>query len=112
MDEKQVGSRTIAPEVLNSIARLTTLGVTGVSRMAPVKNTYEDIIIKPEYDGVKVLVKDDFVYLDIFVILNSEENVRIVSKNIQERVTRAVSEMVGMEVASVNIHISDIAYED
>ena len=111
MEVKQVGSRTIAPEVINSIARLTTLSVSGVTRMAPVKNTYEAMVVKPEYDGVKVVVKEDSVYIDVFVILTSEENVRIVSKNVQEKITRAISEMVGMEVASVNIHIADIDYE-
>jgi uncharacterized alkaline shock family protein YloU len=37
-------------------------------------------------------------------------NVRKISREIQERVSRAISEMVGMEVGGVNIHIMDIDF--
>jgi uncharacterized alkaline shock family protein YloU len=55
-------------------------------------------------------VVDDVVYVDIYVVLNSDVNVRDVSHNIQHEVSRAISEMVGMVVGRVNIHIEDIDY--
>jgi uncharacterized alkaline shock family protein YloU len=55
-------------------------------------------------------VEDDVVHADIYVILNHDVNVRDVSHNIQHEVSRAVSEMVGMTVGRVNIHIEDIDY--
>jgi uncharacterized alkaline shock family protein YloU len=61
-------------------------------------------------DGVQVEVEDDTVYLDLYVILKSDVNVREVSRTIQQEVTRAISEMVGMQVGKVNIHIEDIDY--
>jgi len=36
--------------------------------------------------------------------------VREVSHAIQARISRAISEMVGMEVGKVNIHVEDINY--
>jgi len=45
------------------------------------------------------------------VIIQHDMNVREVSRSIQTQVTRAISEMVGMEVGRVNIHIEDIDYE-
>jgi uncharacterized alkaline shock family protein YloU len=50
------------------------------------------------------------VYADIYVILKNDVNVRDVSHNIQHEVSRAISEMVGMTVGRVNIHIEDIDY--
>jgi uncharacterized alkaline shock family protein YloU len=37
-------------------------------------------------------------------------NMRSVSQKIQEAVTRAIQDMVEMQVSAVNIHIQDVAY--
>ncbi|MFZ3069811.1 MAG: Asp23/Gls24 family envelope stress response protein [Anaerolineaceae bacterium] len=111
MEENTSRSTTIAPSVLNTIARLTTLATPGVSRMAPIFGNTGKYSSKTDSEGVKILVKDSLIYVDLYVVINSEENVRIVAETVQQRVTRAISEMVGMEVASVNVHITDIDIE-
>jgi uncharacterized alkaline shock family protein YloU len=57
-----------------------------------------------------VEVKDDKVYVNVHVIPQKDVNLREVSRNIQQQVSRAIEEMVGMQVGSVNIHIEDIDY--
>ena len=37
-------------------------------------------------------------------------NVRDISREVQTRVSRAITEMVGMEVGGVNVHIIDIDF--
>jgi len=108
--EKDIGKTTISPEVLHKIARLTTLSVQGVSRMASFRGSLEQLLGKEEYKGAKVQVKDDKVFVDIYVVLMSNLNVRDVSREIQSRVSRAISEMIGMEVGGVNIHIINIDF--
>ncbi|NLF52578.1 MAG: Asp23/Gls24 family envelope stress response protein [Leptolinea sp.] len=104
------GKTTIAPEVLISIARLTALSVPGVRRLSLAQNDLNRIIRRGENEGVVIKVQDDTVYADIHVILNRDVNVRDVSRSIQTQVARAFSEMVGMEVGKVNIHIEDIDF--
>jgi uncharacterized alkaline shock family protein YloU len=108
--EKDVGKTKVSPEVLHKIARLTTLSVQGVSRMASFRGSLEQFLDKEEYKGAKVEVKDSKVYIDIYVVLMSNLNVRDVSREIQSRVSRAISEMVGMDVGGVNVHIMDIDF--
>jgi uncharacterized alkaline shock family protein YloU len=96
--------------VLLAIARLTTLEVKGVSRMAPVPGGVSWIPKRSQADGIRIEIEDDRVYADVYVILEHDINVREVSRNIQNNVARSISEMVGMEVGRVNIHIEDIAY--
>ena len=108
--EKEVGKTTISPEVLHKIARLTTLSVQGVSRMACYRGSLEKMLGKDEFKGVKVQIRDDKAYLEIFVVLMSHFNVRDVSREIQSRVSRAITEMVGMEVGGVTVHIMDIDF--
>lgn len=106
------GKTTVASEVLLTIARLTTLNVHGVSRLAHVPNVGVNRLFKHAQiqEGVQIDIIDDLVYMDIYVTLRNDYNVRDVSRNIQNDVSRAITEMVGMQVGSVNIHIEDIDY--
>jgi uncharacterized alkaline shock family protein YloU len=104
------GKTTIAPDVLQTIAKLTCLKIEGVSRMAASGSPVNKLFSKNAKEGVIVDVQDDTVYVDLFVILHSNVNVRDVSRSIQTEVARAISEMVGMQVGQVNVHIEDIDY--
>jgi uncharacterized alkaline shock family protein YloU len=102
------GKTTIALEVLVTIAKLTTLSVDGVSRMATVPSDMNRIFKRGVSEGVKISVEDDMVYADLYVVLKNDYNVRDISHNIQAKVSRAISEMVGMDVGKINIHVEDI----
>jgi uncharacterized alkaline shock family protein YloU len=110
-DEATQGATTIAPDVLLTIAQLTTLNVDGVSRLSHVQVPVNRLLKRTQRrEGVLIEVLDNMVYIDIYVILKNDVNVRDVSHNIQREVSRAISEMVGMVVGRVNIHIEDIDY--
>jgi uncharacterized alkaline shock family protein YloU len=104
------GKTTIAPEVLYTIARLTSLQVEGVSRMATVPTRVDRIFKRSQTEGVVIEVEDDTVYADLYLILKGDVNIRDVSKTVQHDVARAISEMVGMQVGRVNIHVEDVEY--
>lgn len=104
------GKTTIALEVLYTIARLTTLQVDGVSRMATIPARVDRIFKRSLAEGVVIEVEDDTVYADLYVILEGDVNIRDVSKCIQSDVSRAISEMVGMQVGKVNVHVEDVEF--
>jgi uncharacterized alkaline shock family protein YloU len=104
------GKTTIAPNVLLTIARLATLDIEGVSHMSTLPGGVNRIFQRGYDEGVRIRIEEDRVYADLYVILESDVNVREVSRNIQTEVARAISEMVGMEVGRVNVHIEDIKY--
>lgn len=106
-----IGKTTIAPDVLVAIARLTTLSVPGVSRLAAIPEV-DRIFRKTINDGVKITVENNLVYVDLYVILLRDFNVRDVSRNIQNQVARSISEIVGMEVGKINIHIENIDFSE
>ena len=111
MLEKDIGKTTVSTDVLHKIARLTTLSVKGVSRMASIRGGIEKLLGKEEFKGVDVRVNDGTVFVDIYVIMLSDMNVREISREIQSRVSRAISEMIGMAVGGVTIHIMDIDFK-
>jgi uncharacterized alkaline shock family protein YloU len=105
------GKTTLAPDVLLTIARMSALGVEGVARLAPVPGGFDRLFRRGADDGVRLTVEDGLVYIELYLVLANNVNVREVSRNVQAQVARSISEMVGMEVGHVNIHIEDIDYK-
>lgn len=108
--ENKIGKTMISPDVLKKVAYLTTLSVQGVSRMAGKKFDFDHFVNRQEDAGARVQVRNSQVFVEIYVILMSGMNVRDISREIQSRVSRAISEMVGMDVGGVNVHIMDIDF--
>ena len=104
------GKTTIAPDVLLTIARLTSLEVSGVSRMGNVPASVDRLFQRGYGEGVRLDIRQDVVHIDLHLILCQDVNIRDVSRQVQHDVSRAISEMVGMQVGRVNIHIEDIDY--
>ena len=111
-EPRSPGKTTIAPGVLLTIARLTALNEDGVCRLSPVAGGVNKFFKRNVSDGVCINVKDGIVDVDMYVVLKNNVNVREVSRNIQNKVGRAISDMVGMEVGQINIHIEDINYPE
>lgn len=110
--DRPPGKTTVSPDVLISIAKLSALGVPGVSRMAPISGGVNRLFRKGANEGVRIEVEEDIVYADIYLVLKQDVNIREVSRNVQGQVTRAIQEMVGMDIGHVDIHIEDIDYEE
>ena len=110
--DRPPGKTTVSPDVLISIAKLSALGVSGVSRMAAIPGGVNRLFRKGANEGVRIEVEEDIVYADMYLVLMENVNIREVSRNVQHQVTRAIQEMVGMDVGHVNIHIEDIDYEE
>ncbi|HOJ01769.1 MAG TPA: Asp23/Gls24 family envelope stress response protein [Anaerolineaceae bacterium] len=106
--EELLGKTTIDPNVILTIIRMTALRVSGVCRMASGPAGLDDLVKKYYSDGVKIDVEDHTVYIDLYLVLYRDVDLRATARKIQKDVQRAVEDMVGMSVASVDIHIDDI----
>ncbi len=104
------GKTTLTPDVLITIARMAALEVEGVHGMAPVKGSVKGLLGRGS-DGVRLSIEDNNVFVDLFLVLESEVNIREVSRHVQLTVARAITEMTGMDAGHVNIHIEDIYYK-
>ena len=104
MYEESQGTITISTTVLNTIARLTTLNVPGVSRMGTSGQLLQ------ANTGTLVKVVGGKVKADIFIVARSEANFYEVGQQIQLAVSRAIKEIVGMDVQAINVYIQDVDY--
>ncbi len=106
---RSAGKTTLAADVLLTIARQAALEVEGVTGMAPVKGGVNTLFSRGA-DGVRMTVEDNIVFVDLFLIVDSNVNLREISRTVQQKATRSIAEMTGLEVGHVNIHIEDIEY--
>lgn len=104
--EGDIGEITIAPQVLITTARLTALAVPGVARLVAPPGVGRVF----HHDGVRVQVVDDRVYVKIYVITDPGANLLSIGRKIRTEVTRALENMVGVEVGAVDVHIEDVAF--
>jgi uncharacterized alkaline shock family protein YloU len=103
--EPKMGRITIAPEVLVTTARLTTLAVPGVARLISPPGVPRLL----RHDGVAIEVSGNAVYVRLYIVTEPEANMLNVGRQIQVEVTRAIRDMVGMDVKSVDVYIEDVA---
>ncbi len=106
------GKTTIAPGVLVTIARLTSLRIPGVARMAPIPGGVNRIFRRGSGEGVRIEVEDGTVSVDLYLILAHNTNVREVSRKVQAEVARAIEDMVGMKAKRVDVHVEDVDYSE
>ena len=104
--QPKAGKITIAPEVLETIARLTTLAVPGVARLVAPPGMQRIL----GHHGASIEVFNNNVRVRLYVVTEPHASMLGVGRHIQAEVTRAIQDMVGMDVQSVDVHIEDVAY--
>jgi len=104
------GKTTLTPNVILTIARMAALEVEGVSSMASIRPGVPNLKVRGR-DGVNLQIEDENVFLNVYLVLDSDHNIQDVSRKVQQQVARAIEEMTGLEVSEVNIHIEDIEYK-
>ena len=111
-EEIKTGKTTVAPDVLVTIARMSALSVPGVSKMANVSGGVNRLFKRGIHDGVRIEVEDNIVDASLYLVIKQDVNIREVSRNVQKQVARAIQEMIGMDIGTIEIHIEDIDYDE
>jgi uncharacterized alkaline shock family protein YloU len=108
--EDELGTVTIAPQVLLTIAKLTTLSIRGVVSMSYslTGNVTRLLHRRSVGRGIKMRIEDDVVYLDLYINVEPNVNLLELGRQIQHETARAINDMLGMHVGEVNIHIEDV----
>lgn len=111
--ETTPGVVTIAPGVLTTIVRMTTLAHPGVLRIAPrMPPSLPRLRGKAaQTEGLRVEVLDGAVTVDVHVIADPNASLTDLGKVLQTQIARAVEHMAGMQVRSVNVFIDEIEFE-
>ena len=111
MDEK-LGKVTIAPDVLVTIVQKTSMSEPGVAQLCDnVPGVKRLLGIHTVSRGVGVSVEGNSVAVNVYLVARRGVDLLDMGRNLQHEITRAMQDIVGMQVREVNIHIDDIATE-
>lgn len=109
-DNSDLGEVNISDDVLAVISAMAALEVDGVIGMAG--NITSEIVsklgMKKLAKGVRVDVEENNVMIDVSIILRMNENIISISKKVQDKIKSTVENMTGLEVANVNVNISNV----
>ena len=107
-DPADIGTVTISPGVLATIVSLTAQAVPGVARLG--SSGVPRLLGRHDpADGVRVQVKDEAVWADVYLVVEEGRNIYQVGTQVQKEVSKAVLQMVGMPVQEVNVYVQDVA---
>ena len=106
------GIVTIAPNVLVTIVQKTAATVPGIAQLADSVPGVKRLLGRQTVGkGVEVDVVDDHVCVDIYLIAKRDVNLYQMGRQLQRKITRAIEDIVGMQVREVNVHIEDVQTE-
>jgi uncharacterized alkaline shock family protein YloU len=110
--EVKLGRVTIAPNVLVTIVQKTAMSERGVAQLCDnVPGVRRLLGIQTVSRGVGVSVEGNEVAVNVYLVARRGVDLLEMGRNLQRQITRAMQDIVGMEVREVNIHIDDIATE-
>lgn len=106
----EYGSIKIADEVVSVIAGLAASEIDGVAAMSGGwgANLGEMLGKKNLAKGVKVEVEGDIVTIEVFVVIQFGFPIPRVAAGVQQAVKQAVESMTGLNVSTVNVHVSSV----
>lgn len=108
--EDSLGKVTIAPNVLVTIVQKTANSAPGVAQLCDnVPGVKRLLGLHTVGRGVEVNVVDKSVSVDVYLVAKRDVELLRMGRQLQNDVTRAIEDIVGMAVREVNVHIEDIA---
>jgi uncharacterized alkaline shock family protein YloU len=102
------GKIFVAPGVLITVAKLAALSVPGVLRMSPVPGGVNQLFRLGASRGVRLETHEDTVSTELFLVVQSDIDVREVARKVQVEVGRAITEIIGLKAGEIIVHIEDI----
>ena len=115
LNENPDGTVSFATEVVATIAGLAATEVDGVASMSSPSSGFADMFSRKNTrnftKGVRIDLDGNKVTVDITIVVEYGSPVPDVARNIQENVKKAIETMSGLDVRSVDVHVSGISFE-
>jgi uncharacterized alkaline shock family protein YloU len=106
------GATRVANDVVAWITALTALQVDGVHAMYRPSGQSIDRILRRRvaHRGVRVELRDDGLFIDLWIVIRAGANVAAVGAQVQRAVADAIERMLGMNLSAVNVFISEVVF--
>lgn len=110
-DKNQFGNINISEEVISTIAGAAAVECYGLVGMATVKlkDGLAELLGKEDLKkGVEVVIENDEVILNLYIIVGYGVNIAEVAKNVIERVKYSIEKQTGLKVKHINVNVQGV----
>jgi len=111
----KIGKIRIAPQVIEMIAKQSTLEIEGVVDLSgSFAGEIKEFLGRNKHTvkGIKVEVGEAETSVDVSVVIKYGYNITEIAEKIQENVKTSIENMTGLNVVKVNVHINGIEFEE
>jgi uncharacterized alkaline shock family protein YloU len=111
MEESRLGKVEVTPTAIASLASQVVLecyGVVGMATKDLARGIVEILQPASHRRGVKIEIGDDWIIVDLYVVIEYGTRIAVVARNIQSSVKYTLEKALGVPVAAVNVHVQDL----
>jgi uncharacterized alkaline shock family protein YloU len=110
MEEQELGTVRVSPQVVAAIVALSAAGVPGVAWLNAHSAGQRRALHSPEEfnRAVRVNVHNDLVQADVYLTVQRGVNMTQVGATVQQAASEAIRMTLGLDVRAVNVYIVDI----
>ena len=105
------GNVIYADEVISKIVGLATMecyGVVGMVSKSATEGLWELMRIENLAKGVKIEHKDEKLIIELFVMVEYETKISVISNNIIQKVKYNVENYTGLKVAAITVNVQAV----
>ncbi|MEN3189399.1 MAG: Asp23/Gls24 family envelope stress response protein [Atribacterota bacterium] len=113
----ELGEINISKETIGYIVRLILVDIKGVAgSKKTVMNEITDMlmgntdIISDTSSNIKIEIKDNKIFIDLFIIIKYGVRIPDIAWDIQNRIKEELIRKIGTDTSEINIHIQGIQF--
>lgn len=108
----EYGTIRISDQVIAALARSICLAISGIRAMDDsFSHGLSSVIAGDEAEGVRVNIKNNAAYLDVFVVVQYGIRVPSLALEVQEKIREGILASTGAVVQGVNINVQNIDFQ-
>ncbi|MCL5674273.1 MAG: Asp23/Gls24 family envelope stress response protein [Candidatus Omnitrophica bacterium] len=112
-EEKKIGSVKIEDEVLGAIASITAKKILGVHKIATsFVGGIMQLIKKVPDAGVKVVVREGEVNLELGLIVDYGINIPEITWKVQKTIKEEIEKASGLKVVKIDVFVEGVYYPE
>ena len=110
--DNDFGTINISEEVISVVAAQAASDIEGIAGMTQgLAGGLTELFGKKNLSkGVKVLVEEKAVIIDMYIIAVYGVNIQDAAWKIQQKVKAEVESMTGLDVSAVNVHVEGVSF--
>ena len=102
----------ISQKAICTVAAMAAVEVDGVAGLSNLGSDIAGIAGKKNLSrAIRLRSEEDALSIDLSLLVKFGMNIQTVAKNVQDAVRTSVESVIGLQVASVNVHVSGVAFE-